>query len=84
MDSTSPHAIGERIGNSKEPHLTKGYDHCYVLRGPGGKLALAARAQTPPGTRDGNFPTEPAIQLYCGNFDGSPAATATNNATPFA
>ena len=38
----TPHAIGERIGElKKDPHKTKGYDHCYVLRGQDGKLALA-------------------------------------------
>ena len=48
MDFTTPHAIGERIGElKKEPHQTKGYDHCYVLRGQDGKLALAARVKDP-------------------------------------
>lgn len=75
MDFTSPHAIGERIGElKKEPHQTKGYDHCYVLRGQDGKLALAARAKDPASGRVMEISTtEPGIQLYCGNFlDGSP------------
>ena len=75
MDFTSPHAIGERIAElKKEPHQTKGYDHCYVLRGQDGKLALAARAKDPTSGRVMEiFTTEPAIQLYCGNFlDGTP------------
>jgi aldose 1-epimerase len=75
MDFTSPHAIGERIAVlKKEPHQTKGYDHCYVLRGQDGKLALAARAKDPASGRVMEVSTtEPAIQLYCGNFlDGSP------------
>ena len=75
MDFTTPHAIGERIGElKKEPHQTKGYDHCYVLRGQDGKLALAARAKDPASGRVMEiYTTEPAIQLYCGNFlDGSP------------
>ena len=43
MDFTTPHAIGERIDElNKPPHTTKGYDHCYVLRGPAGKLDLGS------------------------------------------
>ena len=75
MDFTSPHVIGERIAElKKEPHQTKGYDHCYVLRGQDGKLTLAARAKDPASGRVMEISTtEPAIQLYCGNFlDGSP------------
>ena len=74
MDFTTPHAIGERIAElKKEPHQTKGYDHCYVLRGQDGKLALAARAKDPASGRVMEISTtEPAIQLYCGNFlDGT-------------
>ena len=37
MDFTTPHVIGQRIAELKKPpHTTKGYDHCYVLRGPAG------------------------------------------------
>ena len=74
FDFTTPHAIGERIGElKKEPHKTKGYDHCFVLRGQDGKLALAARAKDPASGRVMEiFTTEPGVQLYCGNFlDGS-------------
>ncbi|MBC7852889.1 MAG: galactose-1-epimerase, partial [Pirellulaceae bacterium] len=47
---------------------------CYVLRGQDGKLALAARAKDSASGRVMEISTtEPAIQLYCGNFlDGSP------------
>jgi aldose 1-epimerase len=75
MDFASPHPIGERIGElKKEPHQTKGYDHCYVLRGQDGKLALAARAKDAASGRVMEISTtEPGIQLYCGNFlDGGP------------
>ena len=75
MDFTSPHAIGERIDTLKKPpHETKGYDHCYVLRGQPGTLQLAARVKDPASGRVMEIhTTEPAIQLYCGNFlDGSP------------
>jgi aldose 1-epimerase len=75
FDFTSPHAIGERIGElKKEPHQTKGYDHCYVLRGQAGKLELAARAKDPASGRVMEvFTTEPGVQLYCGNFLGGGA-----------
>jgi aldose 1-epimerase len=74
MDFTSPHAIGERIDELKKPpHETKGYDHCYVLRGQSGKLELAARVKDPSSGRVMEIrTTEPGLQLYCGNFlDGS-------------
>lgn len=75
FDFTTPHAIGERIGElKKEPHKTKGYDHCYVLRGQAGKLELAARAKDPASRRIMEiFTTEPGVQLYCGNFLGGGA-----------
>lgn len=74
MDFTTPHAIGERIAEFKKPpHTTKGYDHCFVLRGQSGKLELAAKVKDPASGRTMEIhTTEPGIQLYCGNFlDGS-------------
>jgi aldose 1-epimerase len=75
FDFTQPHTIGERIGElKKEPHKTKGYDHCFVLREQDGKLALAARAKDPASGRAMEvYTTEPGIQLYCGNFLGGGA-----------
>ena len=75
LDFTTPHAIGERIGElKKEPHQTKGYDHCYVLRGQAGKLELAARVSDPASGRVMEvLTTEPGVQLYCGNFLGGGA-----------
>jgi len=75
FDFTTPHAIGERIGElKKEPHKTKGYDHCYVLRGQQGQLELAARAKDPTSGRVMEvYTTEPGVQLYCGNFLGGGA-----------
>jgi aldose 1-epimerase len=72
FDFTTPHAIGERIGElKKDPHKTKGYDHCYVLRGQSGKLEVAARVKDPASGRVMEISTtEPGIQLYCGNFLG--------------
>jgi aldose 1-epimerase len=74
LDFTQPHSIGERISELKrEPHKTKGYDHCYVLRGQQSKLELAARVEEPKSGRVMEvYTTEPGVQLYCGNFlDGS-------------
>jgi aldose 1-epimerase len=70
FDFTSPHTIGERIGElKKDPHKTKGYDHCYVLRGQQGKLELAARVKDPASGRVMEVhTTEPGVQLYCANF----------------
>jgi aldose 1-epimerase len=86
FDFTSPHAIGERIGElKKEPHKTKGYDHCYVLRGdppsklPGqlfsnSGLKFVARVNEPTSGRVMEVATtEPGVQLYCGNFLGGGA-----------
>ena len=76
MDFTTMHAIGDNIAELKKPpHTTKGYDHCYVLRGQSGKLELAAKVKEPTSGRTMEiYTTEPGIQLYCGNFlDGSPA-----------
>jgi aldose 1-epimerase len=70
LDFTSPHKIGERIGELKgEPG---GYDHNFVLRG-GDKLSLAAKVTEPKSGRVMEvFTTEPGIQFYSGNFlDGT-------------
>lgn len=72
MDFTRPAPIGSRIEQLKgEPG---GYDHCYVLdKQPGESLSLAARLVDPKSGRVMEvLTTEPAIQLYTGNFlDGS-------------
>jgi len=68
MDFTTPHAIGERIGQ-----VEGGYDHNFVLRSGGGDLALAARVHEPQTGRVMEVhTTEPGIQFYSGNFlDGT-------------
>jgi len=75
FDFREPHAIGERIGALKqEPHKTKGYDHCYVIRRRGDGLELAARVKEPTSGRVMEvYTTEPGVQLYCGNFLGGGA-----------
>ena len=74
MDFTSPATIGSRIAE-----VQGGYDHCYVLRSPGGELALAATVFEPESGRVMEIlTTEPGIQFYSGNFlDGS--ITGKNN-----
>ena len=71
MDFTKPMPIGSRIRQlTNDP---QGYDHNYVLRGGGGKLALAARVEEPKTGRILEIhTTEPGIQFYSGNFlDGT-------------
>jgi len=48
----------------------RGYDHCFIVNGGGkGGLVLAAEACAPDGDRSMRvFTTQPAIQLYTGNF----------------
>lgn len=74
FDFTTPHAIGERI-DQDDPQLKagKGYDHNFVLKGPAGALALAARVEEPTSGRVLEVhTTEPGVQFYTGNFlDGS-------------
>jgi aldose 1-epimerase len=75
LDFTKPMAVGARI-RSGEPQLVRGrgYDHNLVLdQSTEGELTPAARLRDP---RSGRVmevsTTEPAVQLYSGNFlDGS-------------
>lgn len=72
MDFSKPMPIGSRI--EQVPGEPRGYDHCYVLnQSAPGKLTLAARVTEPKTGRVMEIhTTEPAIQLYTGNFlDGS-------------
>jgi len=74
FDFTRPMTIGARIHQDDEQlKRGKGYDHCYVLNGSGGALALAARVHEPKSGRVMEvLTTEPALQLYTGNFlDGT-------------
>jgi len=65
MDFTTPQAIGARIAQVKG-----GYDHCYLLdKKLGEELSLAAYAEDPKSGRWMEVhTTQPAIQLYTGNF----------------
>ncbi|MEQ1750103.1 MAG: aldose epimerase family protein [Prosthecobacter sp.] len=67
LDFTQPHLLGERIESSFKPLAQgKGYDHNYVLKGQG--MKLAARVKDPKSGRvlDVNT-TEPGVQLYSAN-----------------
>jgi aldose 1-epimerase len=71
MDFTSPHVIGERVGEDFEAlKLGGGYDHCWVLTAPKPNgLALAARLKDPKSGRVMEISTnQPAVQFYGGNF----------------
>jgi aldose 1-epimerase len=71
LDFTKPTPIGQRIKEIKAEPV--GYDHNFVVRDGGGRLAFAAKVRD---TKSGRvlqvFTTEPGIQFYTGNFlDGS-------------
>lgn len=69
MDFRQPVAVGSRIA-----HVEGGYDHCYVLNdAPNGEMTLAARLVDPASGRAMEVhTTQPAVQLFTGNFlDGS-------------
>ncbi len=68
LDFTKGAALGSRIKELKD-HPGGGYDHNYVLNHGGKSLALAARVQEPTSGRLMEMlTTEPAVQLYTGNF----------------
>lgn len=71
MDFTTPTAVGARI--EQVPGTPVGYDHNFVLRSGGGRLALALRLSEPTTGRTMEmWTTEPGIQFYSGNFlDGT-------------
>ena len=74
FDFTSAHAIGERIhADDEQLRFGKGYDHNWVLDGADGTLRLAALVSEPKSGRVMEvLTTEPALQLYTGNFlDGT-------------
>ena len=76
MDFRDAHTIGQRIAEVPGTHGTRarGYDHCWVLRGPtGGGLLPAAEAHDPKTGRVMELLTDqPGVQFYAGLFlDGS-------------
>lgn len=73
FDFTSPKTIRRDI--KEVMPKTKGYDHCFALRGQDGRLSLAARVKEPKSGRVLEIQTtQPGIQFYTGNYlDGSKA-----------
>ncbi len=75
LDFTQPRPVGARIRSGEEQLVRgRGYDHNFVLDKPApGALGLAARLRDPfSGRMLEVSTTEPAVQLYSGNFlDGS-------------
>ena len=71
LDFTKPTPIGQRIKEIKAEPV--GYDHNFVVRDGGGRLAFAAKVKDPKSGRVLQvFTTEPGVQFYTGNFlDGS-------------
>ena len=65
LDFRSPTPLGERIDQLP---ATKGYDHCYVVRGSVGHLRPAARVVDPDSGRVLEIETtQPGMQLYTAN-----------------
>jgi aldose 1-epimerase len=75
FDFTTPHAIGERVGqtNDDQIKLGNGYDHNWVLNKKDSELSLAATVYEPTSGRVMEvWTTEPGTQFYTGNFlDGT-------------
>lgn len=70
FDFREPHAIGDKIAEVKEASPeSKGYDHSFVLKGGSGEMKACAKVKDPKSGRTMEImTTEPAVQLYCGNF----------------
>lgn len=65
LDFRTPTAFGDRVG---ELTGTKGYDHCYVVRGAAGELRPAAHVLDPDSGRILEIETtQPGMQLYTAN-----------------
>lgn len=72
MDFTTPHTVGERINDlMPQLHMGGGYDHNYILNKDqnGHEMTFCASLSEPVSGRFLEcFTTEPAVQLYTGNF----------------
>lgn len=71
FDFTEKKRIGDRIDNKKDEQITNvaGYDHSFVLKGEEGEMKHVGTAIEPESRRKMEvFTTEPAVQLYSGNF----------------
>lgn len=74
FDFTTPHKIGERIGEENEQlKYGKGYDHNFVLASPsqdGAPVKAAALYEPESGRYLEVWTSEPGIQVYTGNYLG--------------
>ncbi len=74
LDFRSEREIGKSIA---EFPATKGYDHCFVVRGTPGQLRSAALAYDPQSGRTWEVETtQPGVQLYTGNHLGGNESSA--------
>jgi aldose 1-epimerase len=65
LDFRKPESLGKRVDQLPS---TKGYDHCYVIRGVAGKMRKCATAFDPKSGRAMDIETtQPGVQLYTGN-----------------
>jgi len=74
FDFSKPTAIGARIAeNDEQLKFGNGYDHCFVIDKPMGRMGRMARVVEPASGRVLEvLSTEPALQFYSGNFlDGT-------------
>lgn len=76
LDFRAAKTLGERLDQLP---ATKGYDHCYVVRGEIGKLRKAAFVIDPDSGRTMEIETtQPGVQLYTANHLGGGPGTAGN------
>ncbi|MCC9601756.1 galactose mutarotase [Stieleria sp. JC731] len=76
LDFRSATTLGERL---EELPATKGYDHCYVVRGQVGSMRPAAKVVDSDSGRTLEIETtQPGMQLYTANHLGGGAGTAGN------
>ena len=74
LDFREPTSLGERVDQLP---ATKGYDHCYIVRGDAGKLRLSAKVIDPDSGRTMEVETtQPGVQLYTANHLGGGPQTA--------
>lgn len=68
LDFRQPRPLGQAIDQLP---ATKGYDHCFVVRGAPGSLRRAAKIVDPASGRSMEvWTTQPGVQLYTGNHLG--------------
>jgi aldose 1-epimerase len=70
LDFRTPHAVGERIGQIREPKFGGGYDHCFVVKHahPGDLVSVAKLHDPKSGRTMAVSTTEPGVQIYSANF----------------